>query len=65
MDEIAKEYDVIVLGTGPSAFLNPAMWGPFTTVCLKVFSAPEAIALIVVLAVLASILLTVSVLLQV
>lgn len=27
MDEIAKEYDVIVLGTGTSALPNPAMWG--------------------------------------
>lgn len=27
MDEIAKEYDVIVLGTGMSAVLDPAMWG--------------------------------------
>lgn len=27
MDEIAKEYDVIVLGTGMSLSSNPAMWG--------------------------------------
>lgn len=27
MDEIAKEYDVIVLGTGMSCCSNPAMWG--------------------------------------
>lgn len=50
MDEIAKEYDVIVLGTGMSAVLNPAMWGSSALAPRGArFLRHEAIALIVML----------------
>lgn len=48
MDEIAKEYDVIVLGTGMSAVLNPAMWGSVLLLSRGV-PCDEAIALTVML----------------